>query len=103
MAATFEEDGADSAMTYRGGPDDPERQRAFEIIQTALAGVPVLSAIGALCSSLAFATAFATDDFDGADRLVDRLVPDIKSHIRLNADEIAEAKTRMHTMVPGRA
>lgn len=91
-----------SPRSYRGGPDDPDREHAFIIIQSVLGGTPLGSAIGALCHSLAFAAAYATDDFAAADKFLDKLLPDIKAHIRLNAAEIAEAKSRM-AIRPGSA
>ena len=92
-----------TSRSYRGSPSDPERRRAFENLQVALAGLPILSAIAALGHSLAFAAAYATDDFAAADRLLDGLLPDIKKHIRLNAAEIAENKAKLSISAPGRA
>jgi hypothetical protein len=69
-----------------------ERQAVYTDLQMVLAGHPLSVALGAVCDSVGTVIAFAADDREGAERLLDNLVVDIKKAMRTNWDYIRSVK-----------
>jgi len=72
-----------------------ERCDLFEQANMLFAGHTIAECIKALTLLSAFTIGIATDNDEAADALVEAHASVIKEHIRLNREEIVEARARM--------
>lgn len=73
-----------------------DRCDLFEQANMLFAGHTIADCIKALTLLSAFTLGLAADSDEAVDQIVDAHAGDIKEHIRLNREEIAEAKARMY-------